>query len=138
MTYAYSMDDAVQVANQAATDIEAWLWSKSETISVVNVEDDPKFQHRDIDLIWTTQTGEILIEIKGDRWNKTRNLFFETHSNLEKGTPVRLYVHRGGLAVLLLCQHSPTVQATDAKNAGVVFDYHAAVSGALDYNASGE
>ncbi|MEH2310073.1 MAG: hypothetical protein V7K35_01275 [Nostoc sp.] len=26
MTYAYSMDDAVQVANQAATDIEAWLW----------------------------------------------------------------------------------------------------------------
>ncbi|WP_292877660.1 hypothetical protein [Nostoc sp. NMS1] len=26
-------------------------------------------------------------EIKGDRWNKTRNLFFETHSNLERGTP---------------------------------------------------
>ncbi|MEH2464687.1 hypothetical protein [Nostoc sp.] len=87
MTYTYSMDDAVQVANQAATDIEAWLWSKSETISVVNVEDDPDYQRRDIDLIWTTQTGEILIEVKGDRWNKTRNLFFETHSNLEKGTP---------------------------------------------------
>ncbi|MHC0068050.1 hypothetical protein ACWATR_35050 [Nostoc sp. UIC 10890] len=87
MTYAYSMDDAVQVANQAATDIEAWLWSKPEPISVNNVESDPNYQHKDIDLIWTTQTGEILIEIKGDRWNKTRNLFFETHSNLERGTP---------------------------------------------------
>lgn len=82
MTYVYSMDDAVQVANQAATDIEAWLWSKSETISVVNVEDDPDYQRRDVDLIWTTHSGEILIEIKGNRWNKTCNLFFETHSNL--------------------------------------------------------
>ncbi|WP_242054399.1 histidine phosphatase family protein [Nostoc sp. FACHB-888] len=87
MTYAYRMDDAVQVANQAATDIEAWLWSKSETRSVINVENDPDYQRRDIDLIWTTHSSEILIEIKGDRWNKTRNLFFETHSNLEKGTP---------------------------------------------------
>ncbi|MDF5707950.1 MAG: hypothetical protein PUP90_09800 [Nostoc sp. S4] len=87
MTYAYSMDDGVQVANQAASDIEAWLWGKPETISLNNVENDPNYQHRDIDLIWTTQTGKILIEIKGDRWNKTRNLFFETDSNLEKGTP---------------------------------------------------
>ncbi|BAY42142.1 hypothetical protein NIES2111_65380 (plasmid) [Nostoc sp. NIES-2111] len=87
MTYAYSMDDAVQVANQAAADIEAWLWGKSETISVVNVENDPDYQRRDIDLIWTTHNGETLIEIKGDRWNKTRNLFFETHSNLERNTP---------------------------------------------------
>ncbi|WP_189525304.1 hypothetical protein [Nostoc sp. 'Peltigera membranacea cyanobiont' 232] len=47
MTYAYSMDDAVQVANQAATDVEAWLWGKSETRSVVNVEDDPDYQRRD-------------------------------------------------------------------------------------------
>lgn len=83
----YTMHDAQQVAKLAATDISAWLLSKPETISVVNVEDDPDYQRRDIDLIWTTQTGEILIEIKGDRWNKTRNLFFETHSNLERGTP---------------------------------------------------
>ncbi|MEH2390931.1 MAG: hypothetical protein V7K21_04405 [Nostoc sp.] len=51
MTYAYSMDDAVQVAKQAATNIEVWLWSKSETISVQNVEDDPDYQRRDVDLI---------------------------------------------------------------------------------------
>ncbi|WP_341524533.1 hypothetical protein WKK05_18000 [Nostoc sp. UHCC 0302] len=29
----------------------------------------------------------VLIEVKGDRWDKTRNFFFETDSNLEKGTP---------------------------------------------------
>lgn len=83
----YTMHEAQEVAKLAAADIEAWLYSKPETISVVNVENDPDYQRRDIDLIWTTHSGEILIEIKGDRWNKTRNLFFETHSNLEKGTP---------------------------------------------------
>jgi hypothetical protein len=87
MTYSYSMDDTVQVAKQAACDIEAWLWGKPETINVTNVEHDPDYQRRDIDLVWTTRTGDILIEVKGDRWNKTRNFFFETHSNLEKGNP---------------------------------------------------
>lgn len=83
----YTMHDALEVAKLAAADIEAWLHSQPETISVVNVEDDPDYQRRDVDLIWTTQTGEMLIEIKGDRWDKTRNLFFETHSNQEKETP---------------------------------------------------
>ncbi|MEW6499503.1 MAG: hypothetical protein AB1589_44625, partial [Cyanobacteriota bacterium] len=36
--------------------------------------------------IWATQKGEVLVEVKGDRWNRTNNFFFETHSNLEKGT----------------------------------------------------
>ncbi|BAY97573.1 hypothetical protein NIES37_15150 [Tolypothrix tenuis PCC 7101] len=83
----YTMHDALEVAKLATADIEAWLRSQLETIDIVNVEDDPQFQCRDIDLIWKTHNGETLIEIKGDRWNKTRNLFFETHSNLEKGTP---------------------------------------------------
>ncbi|MEH2248444.1 hypothetical protein [Nostoc sp.] len=83
----YTMHDALEVAKLAASDMEARLCSQPETISVVNVEDDPDYQRRDIDLIWTTQNSQILIEIKGDRWNKTRNLFFETKSNLEKGTP---------------------------------------------------
>ncbi len=83
----YTMHDALEVAKLATADIEAWLRSQPETIDIINVEDDPQFQCRDIDLIWTRHNGETLIEIKGDRWNKTRNLFFETHSNLEKGTP---------------------------------------------------
>ncbi|BAY29766.1 hypothetical protein NIES2107_16100 [Nostoc carneum NIES-2107] len=83
----YTMHEAQEVAKLAASDIEAWLRSRPETIDVVNVEDDPNYQRRDVDLIWTTQTGELLIEVKGDRWNKTRNFFFEIHSNLEKATP---------------------------------------------------
>ncbi|MBH8564424.1 hypothetical protein I8748_19935 [Nostoc sp. CENA67] len=83
----YTMQDAQEVAKFATADIEAWLWAKPETVTVRNVEDDPDYQRRDIDLIWTTHSDEILIEIKGDRWNKTRNLFFETHSNLERNTP---------------------------------------------------
>ncbi|MBN3947064.1 MAG: hypothetical protein HWQ38_11480 [Nostoc sp. NMS7] len=47
----YTMHDALEVANLAAADVEAWLRSKPETISVFNVEDDPDYQRRDIDLI---------------------------------------------------------------------------------------
>lgn len=83
----YSMSDGLEVAKLATADISDWLLQKPETISVINVEDDPAFQSRDIDLIWTTQKGEVLVEVKGDRWNRTNNFFFETHSNLEKRTP---------------------------------------------------
>ncbi len=83
----YSMADGMQVAAQATADITTWLRGRPETISVQNVEHEPEFQIRDIDLIWTTQKCEILVEIKGDRWHKTGNFFFETHSNYEKGTP---------------------------------------------------
>lgn len=81
------MSDGLEVAKLATADICAWLCSQPKTIKVVNVEDNPDYQHRDIDLIWVTQTGDILVEVKGDRWNRTNNFFFETHSNLEKGTP---------------------------------------------------
>lgn len=83
----YTMVDGMQVAEQAATDITRWLKGRPETISIRNVEHEPAFQRRDIDLIWTTQMGEILVEIKGDRWHKTGNFFFETHRNFEKRTP---------------------------------------------------
>jgi len=87
----YSMEEGVQIASQATENITNWLNLQPETVSIKNVEDDPEFQRRDIDLIWTTQTekgtNQILVEIKGDRLDRTRNFFFETHSNLEKGTP---------------------------------------------------
>ncbi|NEO93602.1 MAG: hypothetical protein F6K56_26710 [Moorea sp. SIO3G5] len=83
----YSMNDGMKVAKQATADITSWLLSQSKTISVQNVEQMSDFQRRDIDLIWTTQTGKVLVEIKGDRWHKTGNFFFETDSNREKGTP---------------------------------------------------
>lgn len=83
----YSMDEGLQVAKRAAGDIETWLRGRPDTIGVRNVEDDPAFQRIDVDLIWTTQQGSYQVEVKGDRWHKTSNFFFETHSNKEKGTP---------------------------------------------------
>ncbi len=83
----YSMAEGVEVAQQAATDIEAWLRSKPETTCIQNVENELAFQQIDVDLIWTRQNASNFVEIKGDRWHKTGNFFFETHSNFEKGTP---------------------------------------------------
>lgn len=83
----YSMDEGLQIAQIAAFDIEAWLKDKPETLDVKNVENDPNFQQIDVDLIWTNSTGEFKLEIKGDRWHKSRNFFFETISNKEKNTP---------------------------------------------------
>jgi hypothetical protein len=82
-----TMQDGVKVANQAAADIETWLRSLPQTRSVANVEDNPQYREQDVDLIWITDKGRYLVEIKGDRWHKTGNFFFETHSNREKGTP---------------------------------------------------
>ena len=81
------MNEGLQVAKQASAEIEAWLWGKLDTVNVRNVENNPAFQRIDVDLIWTTQTNEALVEIKGDRWHKSGNFFFETHSNREKRTP---------------------------------------------------
>lgn len=83
----YSMNEGLQVANQATTVIEAWLRSLPTTLRVENVEADPKFQQIDVDLILTTTKNSYRLEIKADRWHKTGNFFFETYSNREKGTP---------------------------------------------------
>ena len=83
----YSMNEGKSVARQAARDIETWLGNLPRTISVVNVEDDPEYQKVDVDLLLTTNKGSYKLEIKGDRYHKTGNFFFETHSNKERGTP---------------------------------------------------
>ncbi len=82
-----TIEDANQVARLAAQEIEVWLRDFKETIDVVNVENKPEYQAKDIDLLWTTNKRTFKIEIKGDRWHKTGNFFFETHSNKERGTP---------------------------------------------------
>ena len=52
----YSIEEGMSVAKQASDDIEEWLQSLEDTtIDVENVEDDPRFQEKDIDLIWTTK-----------------------------------------------------------------------------------
>jgi hypothetical protein len=82
-----TMRDGAQVAERASTEIEAWLREWHGTVDVENVEGDPDYQRRDIDLLWTTTLRDYAIEIKADRWHQTGNFFFETASNKEKGTP---------------------------------------------------
>lgn len=77
----------MKVAERAASEIESWLRDRRNTVSVTNVEKDPKFQKIDVDLIWTTRKSTYQVEIKGDLWHKTGNFFFETLSNKEKNTP---------------------------------------------------
>lgn len=88
----YSMSGASQVADKAAADIEALLRRQPATLEVVNVERDPAYRAKDIDLLWKVEmedgsTKTVSIEVKGDRWHKTGNYFFETCSNEGKGTP---------------------------------------------------
>ena len=82
-----TMNNGMDVARQAAADIESWLKKYRGTIGVVNVEKDPDFQKADIDLIWVSHRGTDTIEIKADRWQDSGNFFFETESNKEKGAP---------------------------------------------------
>lgn len=87
----YTMNETLKVAKQASMDIENYLKSKPETVSVINVEDDKRFQEKDIDLLWIyNHKGKEqmkMIEIKGDRYSHTGNFFIETDSNKNKGTP---------------------------------------------------
>jgi hypothetical protein len=82
-----TMAQGTKIAERASTEIEAWLREWHSTINVENVEGDPAYQARDIDLLWTTIARDYTIEIKADRWHETGNFFFETVSNKEKGTP---------------------------------------------------
>ena len=55
---------------------------------VHDVQQDPRFQHRGVDLLWEHPDGQVRgIEVKGDRQYTRRNYFFELVSNLEKDTP---------------------------------------------------
>jgi len=87
----YAMSAASAVAAKAADAVEAFLRKHPATRKVVNVEADAAYQAKDIDLLWQFESKgavkEVSIEIKGDRWHKTGNYFFETISNEGKATP---------------------------------------------------
>lgn len=129
----YSMGEALSVAKQATVDITDWLSTRPETIQIQNVELELDFQKRDVDIVWTTQTDELWLEIKGDRWHQTSNFFFETHSNLERGTSGCFLIHQSTLAALLL-RHPPySLLAAHARDTRMVHRQHRTVSGTL-YN----
>lgn len=86
----YTMGQASHTANLGTEHIFNFLQNQKSTVKVVNVESDIEYQKKDIDLIWVREiNGEIretTIEIKVDNYYRTGNYFFETLSNVERGT----------------------------------------------------
>ncbi len=53
-----------------------------------DVQKDPRFQHRGVDLLWEVPGEDVRgVEVKGDRHARRGNYFFELVSNLERDTP---------------------------------------------------
>jgi hypothetical protein len=88
----HSMQYTTNIARQAAVDVTHFLQSVwPQTVAVHNVEEDAAYQTHDVDLLWTLAEEQRLrvipVEVKGDRYHRTGNFFFETVSNEGKGTP---------------------------------------------------
>jgi len=85
------MAPMLNIAKQASSDIEKYLYNLKETVGVLNVEDDKRYQKKDIDLVWIYMLRDkpIMknIEVKGDRYSYTGNFFIETISNRERNNP---------------------------------------------------
>jgi hypothetical protein len=77
----YAADRAVGLAVQCLTTLEP-------DSKIHDVQGDPRFQHRGIDLLWESTDGALRgVEVKGDRHARRGNYFFELISNLERDTP---------------------------------------------------
>lgn len=77
---------AADRAVRLATD---FLKQKDPASAVHDVQNDPRFQHRGVDLVWERSDGRVMgVEVKGDRQGRRRGTyFFELISNAEKDSP---------------------------------------------------
>lgn len=76
-------------ADRAVMLTRGYLAHVSPGSLVHDVQNDPRFQHRGVDLLWEREGHPVLgLEVKGDRQGKRRgNYFFELVSNVEKDSP---------------------------------------------------
>jgi hypothetical protein len=75
-------------ADRAVALTRAALLAQSPDSYVHDVQKDPRFQHRGIDLLWERPALPVAgVEVKGDRNARRGNYFFELVSNVEKDTP---------------------------------------------------
>lgn len=89
---AYTMQSVRSTADQAvglARELMTFLERRGR---IHDVQDDPRFQHRGVDLLWDVPgdggADRVLgVEVKGDRHGRRGNYFFELISNVEKDTP---------------------------------------------------
>ena len=90
----YGFSAVNKVATWSSGQVESWLHRRPRTISVTNVENDPLYRVQDIDILLVSRgshEGEErrhTIEVKADqKGHKTGNLWLETISNVDLGTP---------------------------------------------------
>ena len=87
----YEMKPMMDIATKASLDITSYLESLAKTIAVINVENNKSYQKKDIDLLWVyienNKEHISRLEVKGDTYSRSLNMFLETNSNLEKNTP---------------------------------------------------
>ena len=104
-------------ADRAVAVARAFLLAQDADSELHDVQADPRFQARGVDLLWATR-GELLgVEVKGDRQAARRGTyFFEVISNVEKNTPGCFLYSTAHLLVFVFLQrlevHVLPLQAT--------------------------
>jgi hypothetical protein len=85
---AYTMSAVRSTADHAVALAREWMSFQKQGSLIHDVQQDPRFQHRGVDLLWEWPGEEKLlgVEVKGDRHPST-NYFLELISNAEKETP---------------------------------------------------
>jgi hypothetical protein len=83
------MRGVLGAGERAVQHARTWLLSAEPGSRIHDVQEDPRFQHRGVDLLWELPSGEVRgVEVKGDRSPRhRRRYFFELVSNLERDTP---------------------------------------------------
>jgi hypothetical protein len=86
---AYSMQAVQHAAHRAVELVRGFLLHEVAGSQVHDVQEDPRFQHRGVDLLWERPGEDVLgVEVKGDRQGGRRGTYFlELVSNAEKDTP---------------------------------------------------
>ena len=88
---AYTMQSVRSTADQAVALARELMTFLDGGGRIHDVQDDPRFQHRGVDLLWEAPAqggAQVLgVEVKGDRHGRRGNYFLELISNLEKDTP---------------------------------------------------
>ena len=88
MPRSYSITGVQGPADRAVRLARGYLELKDSAGRVHDVQDDPRFQQRGVDLLWERPAAPVVgVEVKGDRQARRGNYFFELISNLERETP---------------------------------------------------
>jgi len=88
VTRAYSMQAVQHAATRAVELVRTFLLEDAPGSRVHDVQEDPRFRHRGVDLLWERAESEVLgVEVKGDRQGGRGTYFLELLSNAEKETP---------------------------------------------------